>query len=62
MSAEPICIRCNVERVLIDITPVRNRHEMLEYECPVCHNLFRIVARRKRLQHAEAVSGHPTWH
>ena len=59
MSAEPICITCNVERTLIGITPVRNRHQLLKYECSKCHNLFRIVARREASELAEAVTGRP---
>jgi hypothetical protein len=61
MSAEPICIACNVERMLISVTPVRNRHEMLNYECPKCRNVFRLVARREPREFAEAVAGRPAF-
>jgi hypothetical protein len=56
MKAEPICILCNVERALIGVTPVRNRHEMLEYECPKCQNIFRLVVRREPRELAERIS------
>ncbi|MGB9115844.1 hypothetical protein [Bradyrhizobium sp.] len=59
MKVEPICIVCNVERALIGVTPVRNRHEMLEYECPKCQNIFRLVVRREPRESAERISGAP---
>lgn len=59
MSAEPICIACDVERKLTDITPVRNRHDMLTYECPQCLSIFRLVVRRERCEPAETNPGHP---
>jgi len=59
MKAGPTCIVCNVERALIGVTPVRNRHEMLEYECPKCQNIFRLVARREPREFAERISGAP---
>jgi hypothetical protein len=59
MKAEPICIVCNVERVLIGVTPVRNRHEMLAYECPKCQSIFRLVIRREPRELAGRTSGAP---
>ena len=59
MSAEPICIVCNVERTLVSAAPVRNRHEMLNYECPKCQSIFRLVARREPRELAAAVAGRP---
>jgi hypothetical protein len=59
MKAGPICIVCNVERALIDVTPVRNRHEMLAYECPKCQDIFRLVVRRGPRELAERISGAP---
>lgn len=59
MSAEPICIACNVERKLTDITPVRNRHDMLSYECPQCLSIFRLVVRRERRKLPEQISARP---
>lgn len=59
MNAEPICIACNVERKLTDVTPVRNRHEMLNYECPKCRSIFRLVVRRERRELPEEISGRP---
>ncbi|MGA9091777.1 MAG: hypothetical protein WB420_22040 [Bradyrhizobium sp.] len=59
MTAEPICIVCNVERKLTEITPVRNRHEMLNYECPQCRSIFRLVVRRERREPAETSPGPP---
>ncbi len=53
MSAEPACIACDIKRKLTDITPVRNRHDMLSYECPQCLSIFRLVVRRERRQPAE---------
>jgi|HubBroStandDraft_4_1064222.scaffolds.fasta_scaffold2946513_1 hypothetical protein len=57
MYAEPICIACDVERKLTDVTPVRNRHEMLKYECPQCQSIFRLVVRRERREPAETNPG-----
>jgi hypothetical protein len=61
MTAEPICIACNVERKLTEVTPVRNRHEMLNYECPKCQSIFRLVVRRERREPAEAIPGRPAF-
>lgn len=57
MDTEPKCIACNVDRSLIGVMPVRNRHEMLSYECPNCRSIFRLVVRRKPRLPAE---GSPT--
>lgn len=46
MSPAPSCMNCNVERTLVDITPVKNRHEMLRYECPKCSSVFQLVTER----------------
>jgi hypothetical protein len=46
MAAAPICITCNAERELISIKPTRNRHDLLQYECPKCRNVFRLVMQR----------------
>jgi hypothetical protein len=59
VNAEPICIQCNVERVLIGVTPVRNRHEMLEYECAKCQTILRLVIRREPRELAERISCAP---
>jgi hypothetical protein len=59
MSAEPICIACDVERKLTDVTPVRNRHEMLSYQCPKCQSIFRLVVRRERRKPAETNPARP---
>jgi hypothetical protein len=59
MYAEPICIACDIERKLTDITPVRNRHDMLSYECPQCLSIFRLVVRRERREPAEPNPGRP---
>ena len=48
--AAPICITCNLERSLISIEPVKNRHDMLQYECPNCRNVFRLVMQRAPLE------------
>ena len=48
MSAAPVFIICIVERKLIGVTPVQNRHEMREYQCPQCNSMFRLVAERQR--------------
>jgi hypothetical protein len=47
--AAPICIDCNLERSLISIKPVKNRHEMMQYECPHCRNIFSLVVERAPL-------------
>jgi hypothetical protein len=44
--AAPICITCNLERTLISIKPVRNRHDLRQYECPRCRNIFSLVMER----------------
>ena len=61
MSAEPVCITCNVERKLTEITPVRNRHDMLKYECPQCASIFRLVVRRERREPAETGPARPAF-
>jgi hypothetical protein len=47
MNVEPNCIACNVTRTLINVLPVKNRHEMRSFECPQCRSLFRLVVRRE---------------
>lgn len=59
MNAERNCIACNVERILIGVTPARNRHEMLTFECPKCRSIFRLVVPREPSKFAQGVSGHP---
>ena len=48
--AAPICITCNSERTLISIKPVRNQHDMRQYECPRCRNIFSLVMERARAE------------
>ena len=50
MAAAPICMICNCERTLISIRPAKNRHDMLQYECPNCRNVFRLVMQRAPLE------------
>jgi hypothetical protein len=59
MTAAPICITCNVERTLIGTKPVRNRHDMLQYECPHCRNIFRLVMQRAPLDLDDLVFHEP---
>jgi hypothetical protein len=59
MDAELACIACNVKRTLISVMPVRNRHEMLSFECPRCRSILRLVARRKPRLFAEGVLDRP---
>ncbi len=59
MGAGPICIACDVKRRLTDVTPVKNRHDMLSYECPQCRSILRLVVRRERREPAETNSGRP---
>ena len=40
MAAAPTCMICNCERTLISIRPAKNRHDMLQYECPNCRNVL----------------------
>jgi hypothetical protein len=54
MSA-PICIRCNLERTLINIKPGRNRHDVRSYECTGCKGIFRLVVQRAALESDEVV-------
>ena len=60
MAAAPICITCDLERSLISAKPVRNRHDMLQYECPGCRNIFRLVTQRAPLEFDEAAFDRPT--
>jgi hypothetical protein len=53
--AAPICISCNVERILVSIQPTRNRHDVWQYECPKCRSVFRLVAQRRSLGSDEVV-------
>ena len=46
MAAAPICMTCDIERTLIGIKPVRNRHDLQQYECPNCRDIFRLVVQR----------------
>jgi predicted RNA-binding Zn-ribbon protein involved in translation (DUF1610 family) len=48
MSPAPLCISCGIERVLVGISPVKNRHEMLQYDCPKCGSTFNLVAERQQ--------------
>jgi hypothetical protein len=50
MASEPICITCNLERMLISIKPGRNRHDVRAYECPACRDVFRLVVPREPLE------------
>jgi predicted RNA-binding Zn-ribbon protein involved in translation (DUF1610 family) len=59
MTAEPICIACNVKRALTGVVAVRNRHEMQSFECPNCGSLFRFVVRRERRPLADEACGRP---
>lgn len=47
MDAEPNCLACDAKRTLISVVPVKNRHEMLSFECPKCGSIFRLVTRRE---------------
>jgi len=59
MAAAPICITCNLERSLISIKPVKNRHDMLQYECPGCRNIFSLVMQRMPLELDDLVIHEP---
>jgi hypothetical protein len=59
MAAAPICISCNLERELISIRPVKNRHDMLQYECPGCRNVFRLVVERRDTEFDEVIFEEP---
>ncbi len=43
MPCAPSCLKCDVERELLDCVPIANGHEMLTYICPTCSGLFRLV-------------------
>ena len=49
MAGVPTCTSCNLERMLISIKPGRNRHNVRAYECPACHDVFRLVVQRESL-------------
>jgi hypothetical protein len=53
--AAPICVTCNLERSLISIKPVKNRHEMLQYECASCRDIFCLVTERAPLEPEDLV-------
>jgi hypothetical protein len=53
--AAPICMSCNLERTLISIKPGRNRHNVRAYECSGCHDVFRLVVQRERLESDDGV-------
>ena len=55
MAAAPICLTCNLERVLVSIQPTRNRHDVRRYGCPKCRSAFRIVMQRAPLDFDEEV-------
>jgi hypothetical protein len=50
MTAAPICVSCDLERTLVTKKPVKNRHEMRQYECPGCRNVFSLVTQRVRME------------
>ena len=56
MDAEPHCLDCDAKRTLIGVMPVKNRHEMLSFECPKCRSIFRLVTRREPRLLADEVS------
>ena len=50
MVAAPHCMTCNLERILKNIQPGRNRHDVRSYECPGCRDTFRLVVVRASLE------------
>ena len=59
MTAAPTCITCNLERTLIGIKPARNRHDVRQYECPNCKDVFRLVVQRASLESDDAILDNP---
>jgi hypothetical protein len=59
MAAAPICMTCNLERMLISIKPGRNRHDVRSYECTNCHDVFRLVVQREPLADDDLVFDSP---
>jgi hypothetical protein len=59
MAAAPVCMSCNLERTLISIKPANNRHDMLQYECPNCKNVFRLVMQRAPVELDDVVFDGP---
>ena len=55
MTAAPICVICNLERMLISIKPGGNRHDVRAYECPACHDVFRLVVQRAPLESDDGI-------
>ena len=55
MASAPVCMSCNLERTLISIKPGRNRHDVRAYECPACHDVFRLVVQRQPLESDDAM-------
>ena len=60
MTPAPICMTCNLERTLVDVQPVKNRHDMLHYECPKCRNVFRLVTQRATLETEDLIFEEPS--
>jgi hypothetical protein len=59
MAAAPICMTCNLERILISIKPAKNGHDILQYECPNCRNIFRLVMQRAPVELDDVVFDGP---
>ena len=55
MVAAPICMVCNLERTLISIKPGSNRHDVRQYECANCKDIFRLVVQSARLDSDDAI-------
>jgi hypothetical protein len=55
MASVPVCMNCNLERMLISIKPGRNRHDVRSYECPACHDVFRLVVQRTPLESDDGI-------
>ena len=60
MTPAPICMTCNLERTLVGVQPVENRHDMLHYECPKCRNVFRLVTQRATLETEDLIFEEPS--
>lgn len=60
MTAVPVCMTCNLERTLIDVKRGRNRHDVRQYECDGCKDIFTLVSRRAHAEDDDLVFGFPS--
>ena len=55
--SSPLCSACNVERKLTAVEAFAKGHDVQSFECPVCHTLLKLVARRGGATPLKEVAG-----